>query len=484
MMPDPRIELLAETAGHVAAGDLAHRLDATRVHLRATAAQPELLLSLVNLLARLLPNVTVDAPPVQVAVPVFGSGPLGDLAAHTVRRARLATPAPAARALVIDLGTGVPGADLYVTSDQWTARLATTPLTAAPGTGPATAAASALAAAEAFRCIIPELPGARLGGEPFVWNLLDYRCAPAPAVPAPSAVEAVCFGAGSVGSSMVYALLLGNAAGHLTVVDPDCLSARNRLRYPLWLDDARRPKVRWLQEVTAGSRLTVRGQEEPAAAFIHDMPDAPRLVVAAVDNVTARRDIIDALAHTALNAGVDGLRFHVSRHRFGDDLACLYCPYVDTEVALGEPDVYQHLTGLPALRVHELLAGAPLTQNDVTRMVDTGRLPPGTDTSELEGGRVQDVGRARLYGQAQVRLGDARLAVSAPFVAALAGSILAAELQKAGGGGAAFQLDRRIDVDCSGFPTGFSSRPPGDRSGRCLCHDQFRLGAYRDRWGP
>jgi hypothetical protein len=283
---------------------------------------------------------------------------------------------------------------------------------------------------------------------------------------------------------MVYALLLANATGRLTMVDPDRLSWRNRLRYPLWLDAVRRPKVSWLQEVTAGSQLTVCGQEEPAATFIRDMPDAPRLVAAAVDNVTARRDIIDALAHTSLNAGVDGLRFHVSRHRFGDDLACLYCPYVDTEAALDEADVYQHLTGLPARRVHELLAGAPLTHADLTRMVATGRLPAGTDTNELEGGRIQDVARARLYGQAHVRLGVARLAVSAPFVAALAGSILAAELQKAGGATAAFQLDRRVDVDCSGFPTGFGSRPPGDRSGRCLCHDLFRLEAYRDRWGP
>jgi hypothetical protein len=89
------------------------------------------------------------------------------------------------------------------------------------------------------------------------------------------AVEAVCFGAGSVGSSMVYALLLADAAGWLTVVYPDRLSRRNQLRYPLWLDGARRPKARWLQEATAGSRLSVRGQEEPAAAFIRHMPDAP-----------------------------------------------------------------------------------------------------------------------------------------------------------------------------------------------------------------
>jgi hypothetical protein len=481
MIPDPRIEFLGETAPQAAAGDLAHRLDSTHIHVRATAAQPALLLSLVNLLARMMPNVTIDAPTVHVAVPVFGTGPLSDLARDTVRRARLATPAPAEQTQVIDLGAR-PGADLYVMSGPWTVWLANTPLSASPGTGPAVVAASALAAAETFRRVIPELAGVRLGDEPFVWNLLDYRCAPAPADPTPSAVEAVCFGAGSVGSSLVYALLLAGAAGQLTVVDPDRLSARNRLRYPLWLDSARRPKVDWLQKVSAGTHLTVLGHQQPAAAFIRDLPTAPRLVVAAVDNVAARRDITDAFAHTALNAGVDGLRFHVSRHRFGDNHACLYCPYVDTEAALDEPAVYHQLTGLSSLRVRELLAGAPLTRNDLACMMTSGRLPPGTDTSQLEGGRIQDVARARLYGQARVQLGDVRLAVSAPFVSALAGAILAAELQKAQGAAARFRLDRRVDVDCSGFPMGFTSQPPRDRGSRCLCHDPFRLEAYRRSW--
>jgi ThiF family len=484
MVPDPRIEFLAEAAPQAVASDLAHRLDSTHIHVRATAAQPALLLSLVNLLTRLMPNITVDAPPAHVTVPVFGTGPLDDLARGTVRRARLATPTPANRTLIVDLGTNVPGADLYVMSGPWTVWLANTPLAASPGTGPAVVAASALAAAEAFRRVVPELAGVRLGDEPFVWNLLDYRCAPAPTDPTPSPVEAVCFGVGSVGSSLVYALLLAGAAGQLTVVDPDRLSERNRLRYPLWLDSACRPKVRWLQEVSVGTRLSVLGHQQPAAAFIRDLPTAPNLVVAAVDNVAARRDITDALAHTALNAGVDGLRFHVSRHRFGDNHACLYCAYVDTEAALDEPAVYHQLTGLSLLRVHELLAGAPLTRHDLAHMVTTGRLPPGTDTDQLEGGRIQDVVRVRLYGQARVQLGDVRLAVSAPFLAALAGSILAAELQKERGAAANFQLDRRVDVDCSGFPVGFTSQPPRDRSGRCLCHDPFRLEAYWRCWRP
>jgi hypothetical protein len=481
-MPDPRIEFLAATADQAAASDLAHRLDGTRVHVRATAAQPALLLSLVNLLARLMPNVTVDAPTVHTSVPVFGTGPLSDLAADTVRRARLATPALAKQTLVVDLGTGASGAELYVTSDQWTAQLATTPLTAASGTGPAVVAASALAAAEAFRRVVPELAGVRLGDEPFVWNLLDYRCAPAPADPTPSAVEAVCVGAGSVGSSLVYALLLAGAAGQLTVVDP---------RPPERAEPAPLPAVA-RRGLPSQGLLAPRGQRRhspsgtgPSAARrrFHPRPaNRPRLVVAAVDSVAARRDITDALAHTALNAGVDGLRFHVSRHRFGDDHACLYCPYVDTEAALDEPAVYQHLTGLSLLRVRELLAGAPLTRHDLACMVNAGRLPLGTDTDQLEGGRVQDVARARLYGQARVQLGDVRLAVSAPFVSVLAGAILAAELQKAHGALARFQLDRRVDVDCSGFPAGFTSQPPRDRSGRCLCHDPFRLEAYRQCW--
>jgi hypothetical protein len=92
--------------------------------------------------------------------------------------------------------------------------------------------------------------------------------------------------------------------------------------------------------------------------------------------------------------------------------------------------------------VQALLSGADLTHRDVTYMVNSGRVPAGTHSSELEGGRIQDIARARLYGQAQVRLKGIQLSVSTTFVTALAGSILAAELQR--------HLGRRPDSSWTG----------------------------------
>src|SRR5207253_9829285 len=101
--------------------------------------------------------------------------------------------------VVVDVGVARPGADLYVSNDEWTVSLSETPHRVLAGNGPATVAASAIAAAEVFRRMFPEAGGVRLGAAPFVWNLLDYRLTPAPESAATCAVQATCFGAGSVG---------------------------------------------------------------------------------------------------------------------------------------------------------------------------------------------------------------------------------------------------------------------------------------------
>ena len=55
--------------------------------------------------------------------------------------------------------------------------------------------------------MLPEVPGVRLDGT-FEWNLVDYATRISSVTPSWAQVDAVCFGAGSVGSSLVQALLL------------------------------------------------------------------------------------------------------------------------------------------------------------------------------------------------------------------------------------------------------------------------------------
>jgi hypothetical protein len=399
-----------------------------------------------------------------------------------VRNLRPSAPLAPSRKIVIDTGTGRDGADIYLASDTWTVGLSRHPLGHMQGRGPALTAAAALAASEVFREALPEFPGVRLDDRPFFWNLLNYHTAPAPESLAVGEVDAVCFGAGSVGSSILYALILGYASGSLIFVDPDRLSPRNRFRYPLWLSSETEPKARWIGRIAFGTQIRVEAYGTSAADFIYRHKKPIAVAIAAVDNLPARRDITDALAHTTLNAGVDGMKFHVSRHHFDDGYSCAYCQYVNAGEAVDEVGMYVELTGLVEARVQKLLGGEQLDAVDLECIVRNGRLPREKATLDLVGGRLQDALRLRLYEQALVPVTSGALAIAAPFVSALVGSVLAAELQKLGAHRPDLLVNRRIDVDCSGFPTGFQSQPAPDPLGRCLCHCAFRKRQYRAIW--
>lgn len=480
MTTDPRIALLGDLGASRAASDLVERLDSTAIVIDTDARHSDLALSIANLAARLWPNVRVAGQIGTIDVPPFGSGRVSEVADRLVRGIRIGAPKTPTTRLVLAVGDISADANLYVTADEWSMRLSGSARSSLGGTpGPATTAAASLAVAELFRLSLPELPGVRLGTSTFEWNLVDYGLALARDQPDMGEVEATCFGAGSVGSSAVLAMLIARVAGEIDVVDDDQLQARNRLRYPMWIGPHDGSKVRWIAAAANSRSLRVKPHHERASQYIDQVDRLPRLAISAVDSAEARRDIADALARETLNAGVDGLQFHVSRHRFNDGYACVYCPYLDVAAPMSQIDMYTELMGLEAGRIAQLLSGDRLTERDVRSAVAAGRLA-ADDTGDLIGGRIEDVARARLYAAAAVP-GQRDVAVSAPFVSALAGAILAAETIKTHRPDLA--LDRRVDIDLSGWPTGLTSRPAQDSTGRCLCRSAFRQAAYREAWG-
>lgn len=477
-MADPRLEILRETVAEADHLQLLDRLDRARVVIVGDRTSAHLSLAIANLIARLLPGVTLDLPSVEVRIAPLGSGSLREIGRALVGRVAIGVPAiHSADPIVIDtIGRGP--AFLHVTADCWSMRLSKEPLSRLVGVGPATAAAAAIAAAEIFRRVLPEIPGVRLSGQR-EWNLIDYqtRVANQDVVVAP--IDFRLFGAGSVGSSLVYTLLLSGASGSIDVVDDDVLVSRNRVRNPAMVDDPTGSKAVWLAALVAGSGLTAVGHHMTTAEWVSGNGQPTRLAVAAVDTPEGRRQAADALARTTYNAGIDGMKLHVSRHRFADGFACVYCPYVDVRPAADNADVLAEATRLPRQRIVELLEGDRLTSSDVKHMIETRRLAD-TDTG-LVGARLADAVRGRLYAQAGVATDSGEVAVAAPFVPALAGAVLAAEVLKASATDEGL-LDRRVDVDLSGYPTGYVSAPTADESGRCLCHSAIRVQKWREAW--
>ena len=471
---DPRLEVFAAASESPRVAEVARRFDETAVVIKTDAAHAVLALSVANLAARLWPNTRLEGPPVAVSVAPFGDGVLRDVARTLISKVRLSMARAPTQTITVGLGLLSDEADLFATSDAWSLRVSPEPIASlAGGRGPATTAAAALIAAEIFRRVLPEMAGLRLSQE-FAWNLVNYR-REVTASPPFEAADAACFGAGSVGSSLVLALLVADARGRLVMVDDDILQPRNRLRYPLWIAPARGRKVDWIAGVCHGQRLTITPRHELAQAYGSSLDHPPTLAVAAVDTVDGRAAVADILACETLNAGVNGLQLHVARHRFADGLACVYCGYVDASPAASELETYVSLTGLPAERVEHLLRGERLSEADVEAMVVSRRL--GEDALELVGGRLMDVARARLYAATAIPSMN-RVGVAAPFVSAMAGAVLAAELLKSKDR----VLDRRVDIDLSGWPTGFVSRPRQDPTHRCLCWSGLRQRAYDAAW--
>lgn len=480
MTNDPRLEALGGLSPDAAR--VAEELDDASVVIRTTPRQALLAVATANLIARLVPSVEVACDQkndTEVDLPIFGTGSVTEIAGRVIERARLVPPRHTRRTLTISTSGQDNGADLHVAASGWSISLGRTPHPLGSTSGPATTAASALAAAEAVRHLVPVLPGRRLASEHLLWNLLDYRCTTAPVELPARSVDAVCFGGGSVGSSLIYALLLGEASGSITVVDPDKLTDRNRVRYPMLLDAPHTTKAIWLETAGRGTALSIAGRPQTASEFVAGYSGPITLAIAAVDSASARRDVADALARHTLNAGVAGQQFHVSRHSFNDGLACVYCGYLDVGSPLDDAAVYSKMSGLVLDRVRSLLDGDTLSSADVTVLITRG-LVRSQERADFEGARVQDVIRRRAYAQAEVKTAGNPVAMAAPYVSALAGAVLAAEVEKEAYPD--WWLDRRVDIDCSGYPTGLQSRPPQDQTGRCLCRDPFRQNAYREMW--
>ena len=191
--PDLRFGLLGETRAE--AEPILSRLDSIRVTIRASAAGARLALALANYVARFCPIVEVDGPSDELDLPVFGSGNLPRLGAELAREGVYSPARVVSADLVVDVGRSEPGAIFYVSADSWSLRMSTRPHEPLAGIGPAVPAAAALAAAEVFRRVLPEVPGVRLDGT-FEWNLVDDATCILSVTPSSAQVDAVCFGAG------------------------------------------------------------------------------------------------------------------------------------------------------------------------------------------------------------------------------------------------------------------------------------------------
>lgn len=514
-MDDPRLRLLgaAEAAD---AGRLLAALDTIRPIVTVSPGLPPTAagaaLTLVALLSRLFPHVQVNGS-AQAGPNPWGIADVADALDwfRAVRPVPTTAPGTDIR-MSLGMPPGVRARDpvLGVGGGDWTVRLAREPqpLDDLPGGlqhGLGLHAAACLAVNELLKAalvplgmralMLPGSDGASCGN-PLVWNLIDYRRSPAPLADGTEGrflrLRVLLAGAGSVGTSVTGMLIFcPGLTGEAIVVDPEDFDpARNPFRYPALAGGEAGAKATW-----AARLLQNAGWEaEPGVGDIgiwnaaQPAPGFEGIMVSSVDDLTARFDVTDVLAREVISAGVGGLAFHVQRERLGDGWACPYCEYVPAEPALTQAHVIAAQVGLPVERVIALqIPGAMLTTADLECCAAAEKISPETAAC-LAGHRLADL-MAGAYAEAAIAPAGAQrdpgrpgsVAVAAPQVSWLTGVITAAELVKTASGLPV--LDRRVDVDLSGLPQGFTRRVKADASGRCACASGVRRRWVVDLYG-
>lgn len=509
-MTDHRFRLLHGRDDDTSA--VAARLDETGIRVQLPEGQPAwshqiVGLTLVELLGRLFPRISVVVADDAVADPKLPPGPDGLVDRFVAARQRGGLPVNDADdpSIVIGVGGREDDATFHVDGDGWESYVGTVPSRLAASTdsnvptGPIAAACrvAALTFDRVLRSTVRQPPQSAYS------SLLTYEVSENPLghqdAVAPT-VDAVQVGAGSIGGAAAYALArVPGAEGQLVVVDPQDLEPHNHVRALLVSQTdsaAGRAKLDLVGEALRHhDALDVIPHKASVSDYHASLPHDHIFptVLAAVDSAPSRRAIQDCLPLVVVNAACHPHEVTVSGHVTGQG-PCVCCLHMKD--ILDARKVRMRLiadaTGMNELMVAELLtAGAPLNLAHV-RGIAKHRGIGEADLNHFQGKTLDDLWREELlYGAAAIATeSGSAVAVAAPFVTALGGTFLASELLKRGD---ANTRDRALGPDGSfikyvenpyASPL-FADRdsPPRWEGSECICRSTRRMRILTQRYG-
>lgn len=510
-MADPRFRSIGAAGGQE--GALAARLDQPlRIVLEAGEATWQrqlILLCLVDLLGRLLPEIEVLCDAEIRADPRLPPGPelftdrIEEARAHALIEPRDPSGVPD---LTVVVGRGGEG-DLYLDGSGWVGYLGESPseeLRAddANPIGPLVAACRG--ASQVIQGLLGDLLPTRTPVESSYWSALTLgRCCPQDAAEWPELsvlrVEALLMGAGSIGGAAAYALArVPGLGGRLAIVDFDRLEERNSRKALL----ARATDIAAHREkaIVAAKELAHLADLDPIpfegtlADYVAARPaeEPLPLLLCAVDSVPARRQVADLMPLEVANAACGDADINLSGHRT-DEGPCIYCLYIgdvlDAEKTR-EAMMVREL-GLPAGIVRVLRLRHAGLEAQHLRQIEAHRGEVLRALDEFRGAQVEEIfDEYVLYGETKVadEEGNSSL-LQLPFVPSLAGVLLAGEALKAGGGTelAPYRLgpgglDTEYYESLLEAPVGMLSMHPRWAGSECLCRSQRRLGLMRERY--
>jgi len=365
------LRLAASTSEDGELGLLDH-LAAQHVRVSAAITSPAELAAaelLLDNLARLPVALTLDTTGLDAST----RGRLSRAARSVVSTGRATT-----QPVTLRLHVGHAGdANLYATPDHHGARVGREPLTGGqPANGLGAVTCAALLTGEAFKTLVPILPGRVRSIEKVSWCPVTLSDDPAsvPLLDRPVALDIAIIGLGAVGTAITRTLGLMSATGQVSLVDPERFALENVGTYALG-DSATAAQRPW-KTALAGDALfgmAVNRFDMPVAEFIDriDAGDArwPALALTGLDSTDARRDAQMLWPERLLDAATGETMCGL--HDVGPGRACLRCLF---PVQRTGPTAAQRVADATGLDVTTLRYGDQLLREEhLTSLTDDQR---------------------------------------------------------------------------------------------------------------
>lgn len=241
----------------------------------------------------------------------------------------------------------------------------------------------------------------------------------------------VVAGVGAVGCAFIYALIVAQAEGRIVLLDPETVGDTNLMRYVLF--DNRhlgQEKVKAAEEIISatGLDLAVERSATVVKKYLQDHPaerERLTLLVSAVDTYEARRELASELPREVLNAGTAPSDFTISRHGFGDGLACLACLYPARATDTDLDAVAARELGLEKAEVAEIRSARSSLTREQLKAIARHRREPEESHLAYEGQPLDSFYRKVICGTTPVETPRGEAVAPLAQGSALAGFLLA-----------------------------------------------------------
>jgi len=302
------------------------------------------------------------------------------------------------------------------------------------------------------------------------FSLYDYSVGttdPGPPLPRHLTMQLLLVGVGAIGNGVVYLLSQLPVAGRIWVVDAQRFGPEN-LGTCLLIGptDVGKEKAVFAADIlNLKEHLEARGYPEELDMFTRRIGTEvpyPYVVVGGVDNIDARHAIQCLWADLIIDGAIGDFGCQVSRHPWGEDIACLMCLFLHP-VGESAERVASRLTGLSTDRAQQELT--IVTEADIS-------VAPAEKQEWLReriGRQICSVIQEAVAQQLSDEQHQQGFAPSVPFVACLSASMVVAELVKGiAGWKVSHPLEPRFQCDVLLGPA-YGLAVPQERRRDCLC---------------